>query len=240
VTSYYSLCLDLRGWPCVVVGGGAVAARKVRGLLANDGQVTVVAPTLGPELSKLVRDGRIKFEGRRYENGDLDGARLAVAATDDVMVNAAVAAEARRRGILVNVVDDPAAGNFVVPAIVRRGELSIAVSTGGASPAIARQVREDLERWLPPEYAALLTLVAELRAELRREGVHLSAEQWRDATAGRVAGFLRDGDPNAAQRELRAQVQAMTRERLPGGTTAMAAKPRARGDSGGGSSNRCC
>ncbi len=156
---YYLAALDLRGRRCLVAGGGAVARRKVEGLLAAGAEVLVVAPEI-----EDMPDGAA-VERRAVRPGDLDGAVLAVCATDDGEVNAALAAEARRRGVLVNVADDPAAGDVAVPAVLRRGGLQIGVSTGGASPALARRLRDELAERVGAEYGPLVALLGELRAE---------------------------------------------------------------------------
>jgi precorrin-2 dehydrogenase/sirohydrochlorin ferrochelatase len=150
----------------VVVGGGNVAARKVAGLIEAGAHVTVISPALVPELETLAEAGRIIFIDRHYRRGDLVGAFLVIAATDDPAANQAVWREAERRGCLVNVVDDPAHSNFILPAVVRRGDVSVAVSTGGASPALARRLRERLETLVGPEYGELADLLAELRPQL--------------------------------------------------------------------------
>jgi precorrin-2 dehydrogenase/sirohydrochlorin ferrochelatase len=143
----------------VVIGGGNVAARKVAGLLEAGARVTVISPALAPELETLAEAGRVVFIGRDYCTGDLAGAFLAIAATDEPAVNQAVWQEAEQLGCLVNVVDDPAHSNFIVPAVVRRGDVSVAVSTGGASPALARHLRERLETLVGPEYGELADLL---------------------------------------------------------------------------------
>ncbi|HMK93352.1 MAG TPA: bifunctional precorrin-2 dehydrogenase/sirohydrochlorin ferrochelatase [Thermoleophilia bacterium] len=155
----YLAALDLNGRRCVVAGGGAVARRKAEGLLAAGADVLVVAPEIGdmPPGARLER--------REVRLGDLDGAALAVCATDDPGANAALAREARRRDILVNVVDDPDAGTFTVPATVRRGRVQVAVSTGGASPLLARRLRDQVAAQIGHDHA----LLAELLADLRRE-----------------------------------------------------------------------
>jgi len=150
----------------VVVGGGAVAARKVATLLEADARVTVISPDLTSELEALVEAGRIAALNRPYREGDLAAAFLVIAATDDAEVNRAVWREADRRGCLINVVDDLAHSNFIVPAVVRRGELTLAVSTGGDSPALARRLREQLEAEIGPEYGELVALLGELRPDL--------------------------------------------------------------------------
>ncbi len=158
--------IGLAGRRAIVVGGGTVALRKVEGLLAAGAQVTVVSPALADELAALHAAGKIAVIQRPYQDGDLADAWLAIAATDDAAVNHAVFAEAQRRGCLVNVVDDPEHSNFIVPAVVRRGEVTIAVSTGGSSPALARRLRERLAQWVGPEYGDLAALLAELRPTL--------------------------------------------------------------------------
>ncbi|MBX5491807.1 MAG: bifunctional precorrin-2 dehydrogenase/sirohydrochlorin ferrochelatase [Chloroflexi bacterium] len=204
--THFAVGLDLRDRRCVVVGGGSVAERRTGGLLASGARVTVVAPTLVPGLEARAAAGEIAVRRRPYVEGDLAGAFLAIAATDAPEVNAAVAAEARARGVLVNVADDPARGDFIVLATVRRGDLQIAISTGGRSPALARRVREDLERLLPPEYDQLLAVQAELRTELQQAGVTVAPEQWQAAPDAEVLALLRAGDRAAARARLRARL----------------------------------
>jgi precorrin-2 dehydrogenase / sirohydrochlorin ferrochelatase len=177
----FSLVVELAGRPCVVIGGGAVAERKVEGLLDTDAVVTVVSPTLTAALAALARAGRIAHVRRRYRRGDLAGSVLAFVATGDRGVAAAVAREGRRRGVWVNAADDPAHCDFFLPSVIRRGRLLVAVATAGASPALARAVREDIERRLPPEYATLTDTVAEVREELRAQGRSLDAAAWNRA-----------------------------------------------------------
>lgn len=149
-----------------MIGGGAVAARKVTGLLEAGAKVKVISPRLVPELQKMADLNFIEFLPRSYQEGDLEGAYLAIAATDDADINRAVWMEAERRGCLINVVDDPQHSNFILPAVVQRGELSIAISTGGNSPALARRMRERIEKLVGPEYGVLSELMGELRSEL--------------------------------------------------------------------------
>lgn len=143
-----------------------MAARKVEGLLAADAPVKVISPVCSPELQAMSDVGAVTFIQRPYQNGDLEGAFLVIAATDDPVVNQTVWAEAVERGCLVNVVDDPQHSSFILPAVVQRGEMSIAISTGGGSPALARRLRERIEGFVGPEYGVLTELLAELRPEL--------------------------------------------------------------------------
>jgi siroheme synthase-like protein len=144
-----------------------VAARKVEGLLEAGARVKVISPEITPELKELAVSGEISHTPRAYQEGDLEDAYLAIAATDDLVANHAVWAESNRRGCLVNVVDDPEHSTFILPAIVKRGEMSVAVSTGGGSPALARRLRERLEKIIGPEYGILTELMAELRPEIK-------------------------------------------------------------------------
>ena len=163
------LLLDLAGRNVTVVGGGEVAERKVRTLLECGARVRVVAPRLTDALRELAAAGRMTHEDRAYAPGDLTGATVAFVAVDDPRVSAAAAEDARRSGVLVNVVDRPELCDFIVPSVVRRGQLSIAISTAGASPAWARRIRERLEKEFGEEYARLFEALARVRRELLAE-----------------------------------------------------------------------
>lgn len=163
---YFPINLAIRGQSTIVVGGGAVAARKCLRLLDAEAKVTVIAPDLEEGLRMLRDDGRIIHLAREFAPGDLAGAMLAFAATDDPAVNRAVAEEAKARGIPANIADAPELGTFTLPAVLTRGELQIAVSTGGASPALARQIRDELEERFGPEYETALILLGKLREKL--------------------------------------------------------------------------
>lgn len=165
----YPIGLELAGKACLVVGGGEVAERKVGGLLRAGAQVTVVAPEITPALRLLAGQGTIRWIPREYRTGDLDGFTLVVAATDVQPVNRQVEAEARQKRVLVNVCDRPELCSFVLPAVVRRGDLTLAVFTGGRSPLLARKIREDLEQQYGPEYAEFLSVLGNIRRRLRAE-----------------------------------------------------------------------
>ena len=152
----YPLFLDLAGQPVIVIGAGNVATRKTRTLLAAGAIVTVISPAASAMICRLARTKRIRWVRKRYRQGDLRSARLVVAATDDLRVNTLVCAEAKRRKLLVNCIAPPSAGTFIVPSQVRRGGITLAISTGGTSPAFAKRLRRDLERFLGHEYPQLL------------------------------------------------------------------------------------
>lgn len=162
----FPMFLKLAGRLCLVVGARQVAKEKIRGLLLSDATVRVVAPEATPEIRALSRQGRIVWEQRAFVRGDLDGAFLAVAATSSRAVNDRVFREARRRGVLCNVVDDPERCDFYYPAVLQRGSLQIAVSTGGESPALAQLLRMQLEKQFGPEYEARVKKIGEARRAL--------------------------------------------------------------------------
>src|SRR4029453_11774312 len=169
MADYFPVFLDLRGRRCLVVGGGEIGERKTRALLECGARVTIVSPLLTPGLAALAASGRLVHRARPFVRSDPRGCALAVAATGDPRVDRVVAAAARRWRALVNVVDRPQHCDFIVPAVLRRGELQIAVSTGGRSPAIAREIRRRLERCFGPEYGELISRAGEARRRAREE-----------------------------------------------------------------------
>ncbi len=186
---------------CVVVGGGSVAERKVEGLLECAALVTLISPELTDQLQAWHAEGRFEHINRAFRGGDLAGAALAIAATSDRAANAEVAREAHQVGILVNVVDDPDAGTFNTVAAVRQRHLLLAVSTGGASPAVAALVRHKLETMFGPEYGELLALLAELRQGAMREvPAHKRPHIWRRLASDEVLDWLRAGQRERVQK----------------------------------------
>jgi precorrin-2 dehydrogenase/sirohydrochlorin ferrochelatase len=163
-TPFYIACLKLSGRRCVVVGGGEIGLEKVEGLLACDGEVTLIAPDAVPTLRELAAEGSIRWERREYTGpADLEGVFMAIAATNDTDVNIAVYDDAERRAMLVNVVDVPPLCNFILPAIVRTGPLAIAISTAGASPALAKRIKREVAAQFGEPYARLAVLLNEVR-----------------------------------------------------------------------------
>jgi precorrin-2 dehydrogenase / sirohydrochlorin ferrochelatase len=162
-TPFYIACLKLRGRKCLVVGGGEIGLEKVEGLLACDGDVTLVAPEAGPELTQLALEGSIRWEQRAYVPGDLEGTFMVIACTDDTDINIGIYEDAERRAMLVNVVDVPPLCNFILPAIVRTGPLAIAISTAGASPALAKRMKAEVGELFGEEYAQLAIMLNDVR-----------------------------------------------------------------------------
>jgi len=186
-----------------------VSERKVHSLLETQAQVRVISPKLTESLARLAETGAIEYLPRPYQRGDLEGAFLVIAATDDASTNQAVAREAERRHSLVNVVDSPALGNFTLPAVVRRGALTISISTEGQSPALAAHIRRRLEECIGPEYAALLDVLGEQREWV----IHACPPErrrdlWQGLVNSDLLDLLREGKDAEARERLRVLVNA--------------------------------
>ena len=201
---YYPVFLDIAGKPVIVIGGGNIAHQKVVGLLKASAELTVVSPDLNQEMASLAAGGRFRHVERDYEPGDLEGYLLAFVATDDRSVNATVAAEGKERRVWVNAVDDPPYCDFIMPGIAQQGNLIVAVSTSGTSPAMARKMREEIETFLSEDYALMLELAAEVRAELREKGMLIDSEVWNRVLDADLRRLLAEGKrPEAKERLLR-------------------------------------
>jgi uroporphyrin-III C-methyltransferase/precorrin-2 dehydrogenase/sirohydrochlorin ferrochelatase len=198
---YYPVLLDLTDRECVVVGGGTIAEGKIGPLVAAGARVTVLAPVLTPVLAVQHRAGRFAHVARDYRQGDLAGAFLVIAATDDAEVNHAVHAEAVAAGALINVVDDPPYCGFILPSVMRRGDLTVAVSSAGHSPALAVRIRERFERELGDEYGRFLELAAEIRTPLARAIPDFERRKsiWYRLVDSDVLALLRAGDEARAR-----------------------------------------
>ena len=191
---YYPIFVDLSGQPCLVIGGGSVAERKVESLLNADGQVTVISPTLTNQLQAWAAEQRITTFERLYQPGDMHDFGLVFAATSDETLHHRIAAEAKQAGIFLNVVDRPALCSFIVPAMLSQGDLTLAISTAGASPAMAKKIRQELAPQFGPEYALALQLLARVRERMNHEDVS-SEERQRRFTAlvdSPVLDYLRE------------------------------------------------
>ena len=162
-TPFYIACLKLTGRRCVVVGGGDIGLEKVEGLLACDADVTLIAPRAVPQLEELAREGSIRWERREYRPADLERVFMVIACTDDTDINIGIYNDAEARAMLVNVVDVPPLCNFILPAIVRTGPLAIAISTAGASPALAKRMKREISELFGQEYADLAIMLNDAR-----------------------------------------------------------------------------
>ncbi len=166
---YYPAYLDLRERPCVVIGGGGVAERKTLALLEAGAVVTIISPALTPKLHELSDSGKITYIQKQYEEKDLSGEFLVIAATDSAEVNTLVASACRKKHVLVNVAVPPEEGSFIVPSVVERGDLLISISTSGASPALARKIRQDIEQRYGAEYEVFLDKLSAIRKRVLEE-----------------------------------------------------------------------
>ena len=163
---YYPIHLDIKNRDCLIVGGGAVGTRKVNTLIECGARVTVVSPDPTPELTKLASEGSVTLKKRAYRNDDLTGMFLVIGATDDERLNRQISKDAEQAQILCNIADRPEVCNFILPSIVRRGDLVITISTSGKSPALAKHLRQKLETQFGPEYADFLLLMGAIRRRL--------------------------------------------------------------------------
>lgn len=207
--SYYPIFLDLSDRRCAVIGGGAVAERKVAALVQAGARVTVIAPELTANLAKWSQQQNINAVTRPYRAGDLAGYEIVFVATDDRQVNAAVYEEGKRRGVWVNAADDPAHCDFILPSVLRRGALTVAVSTGATSPALSRIVREELESFFSPDYKIVAELAAEVREELRARGIAPEYEKWRQALTGELRQWVARGERRRAKNFLLKELGAI-------------------------------
>lgn len=200
--SYYPAFINLKNKPCVVIGGGHVAFRKVNMLVDHEAKVTVISPQICNEIEEMVHNTVTSIK-RKYQTGDLDGAFMVIAATDDQSVNEKVAHESMQKGILVNVVDVPSLSSFIVPSYINRGDLTIAVSTSGKSPAMARKIRIRLEEEFGPEFAELISIVDEIRQQLKNDRIHISADTWQQAlNIEKCLDFIKSGKQAQLKLEL--------------------------------------
>lgn len=215
MTQYYPAYLNITGRRAVVIGGGDVAERKTAQLLASGADVMLVSPDATVELVRLASEGRLRWVRRVYASGDLAGAWLAVAATDDPDVQRAIHAEAEREKTLLNVVDVAELCGFIAPSIVQRGPVTVAVSTGGASPALARKIRELMGGAQNPphydhdpfcrciEWSDAADALTDVRAELKAQGRSASPAAWQDAMDEQLLDLVRAGKDGEARQRLR-------------------------------------
>ena len=208
--AYYPIFLNLTGQPCIVIGGGAVAERKVDRLIQAGARVTLVSPTLTSKLISVVAQGAMRHIRRQYQPGDLRGYALGFVATADPGVSAEVAREGRDLGVWVNAADDPSHCDFILPSLLQRGELMVAVSSGGSSPALSRAIREELESYFTEDYTTLAEVASEVRGELKSRCLFPGAEAWRRALNGEVRALIKDGSRELVRNYLLKQLAVET------------------------------
>lgn len=199
---YYPAFIDVRQRNCVVIGGGPLGEEKVEKLLECDAKVIVIAPEVTPKVEELASEGRVEWIIREYRPGDLAQAFIAIASTGDDEMDRQIYAEAEERNVLLNVVDVTHLCTFIAPSVARRGEVTVATSTGGASPALARTFREKLESSRILEYADLAPVLARGRAELRRRGLRVAPDHWQSCITEELLDTVQKGDETAAYQLL--------------------------------------
>ena len=213
----FPLFLSLRDRRALVVGGTDAAARKIELLLSAGARVSLIGETVTGEIAQLIADGHISWAGRVFEADELDGLSIVIVASDDPLLQSRVSRAAQARGLPVNVVDTPALSSCTMPAIVDRGPITIAISTGGAAPALARKLRADIERALPAALGRLARFAEIFRTQVRRTLAEPRARRlfWDRVFEGRVAELALAGDEFAARRELIRLLDSTRREPVP-------------------------
>ena len=195
MTAYYPVYLNLQNRRCVIIGGGTVAEGKITRLRESGAVIGVVSPDATPGIRQMAADGILRWEPRTYRPGDLEGAFIAIAATNDREVNRAIYKEAETRGVMLNAVDDPPNCSFIAPSIVQRGPVTVAISTGGASPALARKLRESLQASGDLAWADLAGVMAAARARLRQQGLltAVDPEKWQACITPELLQMAQNG-----------------------------------------------
>ena len=192
---YYPVYLDVKDRLCTIIGGGPIGEGKIASLLECGANIRMICPEVTQDVQDMADTGVIKLEKRVYQEGDLEGAFVVIAATDDNSVNRRIADEAERLGVLLNVADVTHLCNFIAPSVVRKGEVKVAISTAGLSPALARKLRETLEVSHDLDYADMTPLLAEVRGELRSEGNVIHPDHWQSCLTQELLDlFYKDRD----------------------------------------------
>ena len=240
---YFPIFVDVRQRPILVIGGGAVGLEKTTVLLrAEASNVTVISPQLADGLQAQADAGHITHIARAYAEGDMAGFEMVFIATADRSANATIRAEARRRGIWVNAADDPDNCDYILPSVVRQGPITIAISTGGGSPAMARRVREELSDYFSEDFVPLAELLAEVRADLKARGLlpQISQETWQRAIDGNLRALLAQRRTGQAKALLMARLGApLAAPPPPDFIDQGAAEDAAQGAAAGGGSGAC-
>jgi len=192
---YYPIVLEMKDRPVLVVGGGSVALRKIELLLEAGASVTVVAPQVCEDIERMAEEGRLVAYRRAYTEGDVNGYSLVIAATNDRRVNAEVSKDAQGAGIPVNVVDDPELCTFIAPAVLRRGNLMVSITTAGCAPALSKRVREVVESCLGDEYGVLSDIMSEVRVRAKRELPDIASRErvYQRILDSRILDMIREG-----------------------------------------------
>ncbi len=203
---YYPAFIDVRNRICIVIGGGFLGEEKTLRLLECGARVTIISPDVTDKLESLARNGEITWIQRKYTNGDLSDCFIAIAATNDNIANKYISKEAHTRNVLLNVVDVTHLCTFIAPSVARRGKVTIATSTEGASPALARKFREEISRSKLIQYADLVPLLSEARDELKRLSVKVNPDHWQTCIDESLLKMVQDGKISDAKKMLRSKL----------------------------------
>ena len=204
--SYYPIFLNLEGKRSVIVGGGPVAEGKIAKLGESGSQITVISPQVTPAIRQAAQDGSVQWLEREYRPGDLSGAFIVIAATNQRPVNQQIFEEAERLGVLLNVVDDPPRCSFIAPSIIERGVVTLAISTGGASPALARKLRESLKDSPELKWADLAGVLVRARDHLKANGVSVAPQRWQCCLTSELLDLVQSGREGDAFESLLAKL----------------------------------
>ena len=202
MTEYYPVYLNLSGKRCVIVGGGAVAQGKIAALRQSGATITLISPDATPGIQKAALMGDIEWQVRKYQLGDLTGAFIAVAATNVWHINREIYEEADRLGVLLNVVDDPDLCTFIAPSIVKKGPVTLAISTGGASPALARKLRETLANDENLKWADLAVVLGQARKLIKEQRTVVDPERWQCCITEELLQMTQNGQEEEALAKL--------------------------------------
>jgi len=198
MTNFYPVFLNLTGRRCVIIGGGQIAEGKITKLLDSSAKISVISPDATQTIHSLAQSGDIELQIRKYQAGDLTGAFLAIAATNDRLVNQEIFEEAEKLGILLNAVDDPPRCSFIAPSIVQRGPVTVAISTGGASPALARKLRETLDGSSALEWADATSVVSQARQVIKDKQVAVDPQRWQCCMTSEILDLAKSGHEEQA------------------------------------------
>ena len=204
-STYYPIFVKGDCLKCLVIGGGKVAERKIEVLIEFGAQVTVVSPQITAPLEGLARQNRLRWVAERYEERFLQGIQLVIGATNDRAVNKRIFLDAKKRGILVNMVDDPEHCTFIVPSVMTRGALCVAVGTGGAAPKLAAKIRRELEAHIPEEYTVMIDELNTLRPSIRRLAADCKEHFWQIISSLEVASY--QGQAEALRQRIRKELE---------------------------------
>ncbi len=202
MTTFYPVFLNLKGRRCIVIGGGKIAEGKVLKLIDSGAKIFVISPDATPAIRDAADRGAIEFNLRKYQAGDLEGAFLAIAATNDRVVNQVIFEEAENLGVLLNAVDDPARCSFIAPSIIERGPVTLAISTGGASPALARKLRETLAQSPALDWADATSVLSKARQIIKEKQVAVDPQRWQCCMTPELLALARSDREDEALEKL--------------------------------------